>query len=477
MADRLGQYRGKRDFDRTPEPAGEERPTGEGSRFVVHEHDATNLHWDLRLERDGTLVSWALPRGIPHDPKHNRLAVHTEDHPLEYLEFSGEIPAGNYGAGDMVIWDSGSYDAEKFRKDEVIATFNGERMSGKYALFQTDGKNWMIHRMDPPLDPTAEAMPETIKPMLAKLGSLPGGDDGFGYEVKWDGVRVVCFSDSGHVRLQNRNLRDCSAQYPEIKPIGRALRSTRAVLDGEVVALDERGKPDFGLLQRRMHLASEAAVRQRRGDTPVTYMIFDLLYLNGHSTTALPYAERRKLLEQLDLDGPGWRVPAAYQAGEGQALLAASKQQGLEGIVAKRLAGSYEPGVRSASWIKIKNHAEQEFVVGGWLPGQGRRGATVGSLALGYYEHGELVYAGNVGTGFTDQMLSSLARLLEPLGTGESPFSGRQPPKETVFVQPQLVARVEFAEWTRQGTIRHPSFKGLLDDRNPQEVVLETAES
>ena len=265
-------------------------------------------------------------------------------------------------------------------------------------------------------------------------------------------------------------------QYPEVKRIGRALRSNRVVLDGEVVALDEDGKPDFGLLQRRMHLGAASAVRARVKDTPVTYMIFDLLYLNGHSTMALPYEQRRSLLEQLELDGPSWRVPA-YRRGDGAAMLEASAQQGLEGIVAKRLDSDYRPGSRGGAWVKVKNHAEQEFVVGGWLPGKGRRSASIGSLALGYYRDGELVYAGNVGTGFSDEMLDRVTGLLEPLQAGESPFSGRQPPKEAVFVRPELVAQVEFAEWTRDMTIRHPSFKGLRDDKDPQEVVLETADA
>jgi bifunctional non-homologous end joining protein LigD len=376
----------------------------------------------------------------------------------------------------MTIWDSGSYEKEKFRKDEVIATFHGERLEGRYALFQTDGKNWMIHRMDPPLDPTASGMPEKIEPMLAKLGPLPKADSDYGYEVKWDGVRAICFSDHGHVRLQNRNLRDCSTQYPEVKRIGRALRSNRVVLDGEVVALDEAGRPDFGLLQRRMHLGSASAVRQRVKDTPVTYMIFDLLYLNGHSTMPLPYEQRRSLLEQLELEGPHWRTPA-YRAGDGAVMLDASAEQGLEGIVAKRLDSDYRPGARGGAWIKVKNHLEQEFVVGGWLPGKGRRSKSIGSLALGYYENRELIYAGNVGTGFSDELLVELKSDLEKLRTGESPFSGRQPPKQTVFVAPELVAQVEFGEWTRDRTIRHPTFKGMRDDKNPQDVVLETADA
>src|SRR5215213_7194944 len=203
MAKKLGRYEEKRDFGRTPEPRGGDGD-GHGGRFVVQQHDATRLHWDLRLERDGALASWALPRGVPAHPDENRLAVRTEDHPLEYLEFSGEIPKGSYGAGRMEIWDSGTYEAEKFRDDEVIVVLHGERVDGRYALFHTRGKDWMIHRMDPPADPAAEPMPESIVPMLARQGGLPRDDDAFGYEIKWDGVRAVGYVDSGRLRLVGR---------------------------------------------------------------------------------------------------------------------------------------------------------------------------------------------------------------------------------------------------------------------------------
>lgn len=476
MADKLRKYKAKRDFTDTPEPRGAQGVGAGEGRFVVQEHDATNLHWDLRLERDGVAVSWALPRGIPTHPDRNHLAVHVEDHPLEYLAFEGEIPQGSYGAGTVTIWDSGTYTAEKFRADEVIATFGGERLRGRYALFQTDGKSWMIHRMDPPADPNEEPMPDQVEPMLAKLAKLPRDDSLYTFEVKWDGARVICFCDGGHVKLQTRNLRDVTGEYPELRALGRALGSTRAILDGEVVALDDDGKPSFGLLQRRMHVASESTARRRAEETPATYMVFDLLYLNGHSTMSLPYAERRKLLEQLELEGPSWRTPSSH-AGDGQAMLDASRQQDLEGVVAKRLDSTYEPGARTGAWLKIKNHREQELVVGGWLPGQGRRGKTIGSLALGYYEDRKrLVYAGNVGTGFSGEMLATLKRMLDSLATDESPFEGRQPPEQTVFIRPQLVVEVEFSEWTRAGTLRHPSFKGLREDKNPQDVVLERVE-
>jgi bifunctional non-homologous end joining protein LigD len=472
VADKLGTYRAKRDFEKTSEPKGRGRGKRGAPRFVVQEHHARRLHWDLRLEHDGALASWALPRGIPQHPDENRLAVRTEDHPLEYLEFEGEIPKGEYGAGTMSVWDRGTFEAEKFRTGEVIATFAGKRMRGRYALFQTRGKDWLIHRMDPPEDPGYEPLPDRIKPMLARSGSLPPDEEKWGFEVKWDGIRTVVFCDHGHINLQGRNFSDFTPRYPEVRELARALGARRVILDGEVVAFDEQGRPSFERLQSRMHLASDSAVRRRMRDIPVTYVIFDLLYLDGRSTMPLTYEQRREVLDALELEGPAWRAPA-YHHGEGRALLKATRELGIEGIVGKRLDSTYEPGRRSSGWVKIKNTCEQDVVIGGWTPGEGGRGGRLGALAVGVMEDGKLVYAGKVGTGFTDQTLTILQRELELLRRPDSPFVGRQPPKGTIFVEPRLVARVELREWTKSGTMRAPSFKGLRDDKDPQECVRE----
>ena len=472
MADRLGSYKKKRDFGKTPEPKGRSRAKASEGRFVVQEHHARRLHWDLRLEQKGTLASWALPRGVPEHPDENRLAVRTEDHPLEYLEFEGEIPKGSYGAGTMAVWDRGTYQAEKFRDKEVIATLHGKRVQGRYALFHTGGKNWMIHRMDPPADPSAGPMPDEIQPMLARLGGLPRDDGAYGYEVKWDGVRAVAHVDAGHLTLTGRNGTDFTGRYPELRDMAHSLGSRRAILDGEVVAFDDEGRPSFERLQSRMHLASDSQVRRRMREVPVVYLAFDLLWLEGHSTMELPYRDRRRLLDQLELAGPSWRTPA-HREGDGEALLKASREQDLEGIVAKRLDSSYEPGRRSSAWVKVLNHGAQDVVVGGYTRGEGGRSASLGALAVGTFDEGRLVYAGKVGTGFTASTLSDLMRRLEPLRRKGSPFDGRQPQKGTVFVEPRLVARVEFREWTRAGTLRAPSFKGLREDIDPEEVVRE----
>jgi bifunctional non-homologous end joining protein LigD len=469
VSDRLADYRRKRAPADTPEPAGE--PVAEGAvaqeraRFVVQEHHATRLHWDLRLEHDGVLASWAVPNGIPHDPKQNRKAVHTEDHPLEYLTFHGDIPEGSYGAGSMTIWDSGTYELHKWRAEEVMITFHGKRLTGRYVLFRAgkDPKDWMIHRMDPPVDPDRTPMPEHVPPMLATSAkALPRGDQ-WSFEVKWDGIRALAYSQPGRLHLESRNLNDVTAAYPELRALNRALSHHEAVLDGEIVAFDERGRPSFGRLQQRMHVRSDAQARRLARDVPVAYLVFDLLWLDGHDLTGLPLHERRTKLETLDLQGPAWRISPAHA--DGAALLAAAEHGGLEGVVAKRLDCPYQPGRRAASWVKVKVLRREQLVIGGWLPGEGRRRERIGALLVGVREAGGLRFAGRVGTGFGEAELDRLARLLVPEQRPTSPFTaGTGIPREAVFVEPRHCCEVEFAEWTREGLLRHPSYKGLVED-------------
>ncbi len=414
---------------------------------------------------------------IPDDPKRNRKAIHVEDHPLDYIDFHGTIPAGNYGAGEVSIWDEGTYALEKWRRDEVIVVFEGTRLKGRYALFQAgrDERDWMIHRMDPAVDPDAEEMPGFIAPMLAKLSTLPPDESQWAFEVKWDGVRAIGHSEPGQLRLFSRNGNDVSAAYPELRPLNPALGSHRAILDGEIVALDAEGKPSFQLLQTRMHLRGEAAVRRQTQSAPVTYMIFDLLWLDGHSLMALPYSERRARLEQLELDGPHWRVPETF-VGAGSALLEATRERGLEGVIGKRLDARYVSG-RHSAWTKVKNWGRQEAVIGGWRGGQGGRAGKIGALLLGMYDaDAQLRYVGRVGTGFDARELERLAALLGPLAREQTPFVGRQPSRDSHFVEPELVCEVEFSEWTHAGTLRQPSYKGLRDDKPAQEVVRERVE-
>jgi bifunctional non-homologous end joining protein LigD len=487
--DKLETYRRKRDFRATSEPAGaptEEAPEA-GGRFVVQEHHATRLHWDLRLEHDSVLASWAIPNGIPPDREENRLAVHTEDHPLEYLDFEGEIPKGSYGAGTMSVWDRGTYETHKWEERKVEVTFHGERLRGRYGLFPIGragegDKDWMIHRMDPPDDPERRPMPERLLPMLARAGKLSeiGEESKWSFEVKWDGVRALAYAKPGRWRLESRNQREITDSYPEVRGLLGNLGMHEAIFDGEIVAFGEDGRPSFGRLQRRMHVTSPSSVKRLAASTPVVYAIFDLLYLDGRVLTELPYSERRERLESLGLGGPAWRVPAAHR-GDGERLLEATGTQGLEGIIAKRLDSRYEPGRRPGTWVKIKHTQRQELVIGGWLPGEGRRTDRIGALLMGAFpgdgggaESKPLVYAGRVGTGFTEQTLDDLRQRLMPLRRDDSPFAaGPKLPRESVFVDPQLVAEIEFREWTDDGVMRAPSFKGLRLDKPAVAVVLE----
>jgi bifunctional non-homologous end joining protein LigD len=476
MPGSLDRYQSMRDFEQTPEPAGGESLEHAGNRFVVQEHHARRLHWDFRLERDGVLVSWAVPKGIPTDPSVNHLAVPTEDHPLSYIDFAGEIPKGNYGAGKVTIWDHGVYECEKWKPDEVLVKLHGKRVQGRYVLFKTGPDRWMMHRMDPPQDPGRQPLPANVLPMLAVTGTLPADDAAYAYEVKWDGVRALLSVEGGRLCLVARKGTDITARYPELRPLGRVLGSREAILDGEIVALDESGHPSFQLLQGRMHVESESVIRRRMTEIPAVFMIFDLLWLDGHSLMGSPYTERRRQLADLELSGPSWQTPG-HHVGDGAALLEASAAQGLEGMVAKRLDSLYEPGRRSRAWIKVKNVCRQEFVVGGWMPGEGVRSGRIGALLVGYHgDDGKLRYAGRVGTGFTERELTRLGGLLEPLARDSSPFDPHPPAaahRAARYVEPQLVAEVGFREWTRDGTLRQPSYQGLRDDKDPIDVVRE----
>jgi bifunctional non-homologous end joining protein LigD len=322
-----------------------------------------------------------------------------------------------------------------------------------------------------------DPFPELVRPMLAVPGTLPTADAAgrWAYEMKWDGVRAVVYVRDGAARVLTRNDRDVTGTYPELTAMAAALPRLPMVLDGEVVALDRAGRPDFGRLQQRMHVGVPAVVRQLEHDVPVSYLAFDLLHLDGHDLTGRSYDDRRSLLEGLGLHGPRWDVPPAF-AGAGDDAMAASAAQGLEGVVAKRRDSRYEAGRRSSAWLKVKHVRTQEVVVGGWRPGAGRRAGTIGSLLLGVPGPGGLDYAGHVGTGFTDRVLGDLLRLLRRLERGTSPFAvplPRPDARDAVWVTPRLVGEVAFTEWTRDGRLRHPSWRGLRPDKSADEVVRE----
>ncbi|HNM84586.1 MAG TPA: ATP-dependent DNA ligase [Mycobacterium sp.] len=460
LPDRLTVYRGKRDAAKTPEPVTAIKPVaGNNDTFVIQEHHARRLHYDFRLERDGVLVSWAVPKNLPSTPSVNHLAVHTEDHPLEYGSFEGTIPAGEYGGGEVRIWDAGSYDTEKWLADEVIVTLHGEKISGRYALIRTDGKNWLAHRTKE----QPASLPRDIAPMLATHGSVAKLKAAqWAFEGKWDGYRLLFESEHGALRLRSRSGRDMTAEFPQLPTVAGDLAEHRLILDGEVVALDESGVPSFEEMQNRARA------------TRVEYWAFDLLFLDGRSLLNVKYRDRRKLLEVL-AEGTNLVVPEQI-SGDGEAALEYSRQRGWEGVVAKRWDSTYQPGVRSSAWIKDKNWNTQEIVIGGWRRGEGGRSSGVGALLMGIPGDGGLDFVGRVGTGFTEKELTKLKGTLAPLETSESPFNkrlSRLDAKNVTFVRPELVGEVRYGEWTGDGHLRHPSWRGLRPDKAPADVVRE----
>ena len=341
----LDEYDRKRDFDRTPEPAGEATGSDGGApRFVIQQHDATRLHWDLRLEHDGVLLSWALPRGLPWDPERNHLAVHTEDHPLEYLTFEGHIPEGGYGAGDMTVWDAGTYEPEKVTDTKLTVVLHGERSEGRYALFRTRGRDWMIHRMDPPVDPERRHVPERFD-LLDPAPGAPPDDDDWAIETRWHGIRCVLVSSGGIVDLRTRDGEAIDPWIPEVRPVGRVLGYTEVALDGVLTA------PDGGdeRLRRRFDAGSDSTRRRLSRDQPVVFVAVDLLWRDGHPTGGQPWADRRQQLEALGLDGAAWTTPSAY-TGDPAPMVAAAAEAGVTELVAKRLDAPYDPTLDPPPW-------------------------------------------------------------------------------------------------------------------------------
>lgn len=493
--DRLARYRAMRDRASTPEPvpAGVAPPSS-GLSFVIQEHHASRLHWDFRLEHDGVLVSWALPRGVPTDPGRNHLAVQTEDHPLEYGTFEGTIPKGQYGAGDVTIWDSGTYELEKWRDGkEVIATLHGSRHgTHRYALIQTGGRggddanNWLIHLMKDAGAPEARSRRRVLGrrdphagvplPMLASPGTVGelGDSEEWALEMKWDGVRIIAEVAHGQVRLSSRNGIDVTGTYPELAELALAVDGD-AIVDGELVALNSAGRPDFGVLGKRMKLTKQADVERMMRSIPVQFMVFDVLEHDGESLTGEPYTRRREVLERLVRTGDSIQVPPVFE-GDIDAAMSTSRQLGLEGVIAKRRRSTYTAGTRAGSWLKVKHHLTQEVVIAGWRPGAGSRTNRIGSLLLGIPDSDGLRYVGRVGTGFTDRALEQIATRLRRIERKTSPFAeiDLADAKDAHWVSPTLVGEVEFAEWTPTGKLRQPSWRGLRPDKSADEVVPES---
>jgi bifunctional non-homologous end joining protein LigD len=469
---KLAEYRKKRDPKKTPEPFGGKK-RGKQPIFVVQRHDARRLHYDFRLERNGALASWAVPKGIPLESGQRALAVHVEDHPLEYAKFEGEIPKGEYGAGSVEIWDNGTYElVEEKKNGGLTVRLHGDRLEGTWALVPAkldgDPKNWLILKKRE--DGSAAPRPRrAYRTMLATPAQdVPKGEEWL-YEVKWDGYRAIVDLNGSDATLTSRNGNDLTERFRTVATaIERAMKTPDCVLDGEVCALDEDGRATF------------SAMQQGKPGTRYIYVAFDLLEQEGESLIDLPLTQRRERLEKL-IDRRNRTVQLSEGFDDGQALYEAAKKQGFEGILAKKRGSQYLPGRRTRDWLKIKTHGRQEFVIAGYTRGQGRRSGRFGSLILGYYNDGELVYAGNVGTGFGDEEIDRLLAKLRPLERKDPPFSSvpKMPRvrKDAIhWVEPNLVAEIEFVEWTHDGRLRAPSYQGLREDKTAQEVRREDPE-
>ncbi len=464
VSKKLSEYERKRDRTKTPEPFKSKR-SKTAPVFVVQRHDARRLHYDFRLERDGVLASWAVPKGVPLEPGQQHLAVHVEDHPLSYATFAGEIPKGNYGAGTVEIWDHGTYELVEEKPDGGLTVrLHGERLEGTWTLVPAhlsgDEKNWLLLRKRDETSAAPRDRRDFYEPMLATLvDKLPTGA-GWLFEPKWDGYRALAYVRGGEATLRSRRGNDLTDRFASVaKALPNALRTPDAVVDGEVCALDEAGRPSFSAMQQ--------------GSTRLVYEVFDVLEIDGEPLTGLPLTERRARLEQLVV--PSGVIQVSGMFDDGEALYEAAKEQGLEGVMAKKTASRYQEGKRGGDWLKIKTHGRQEFVICGWTKGQGRRAESFGSLVLGVREGKTFTWVGNVGTGFDEKTIGELLAKLRPLERETSPFAAvPKMPKvrkgDVVWVEPKLVCEVEFLEWTHDGHLRAPSFQGLRDDKSARAV-------
>jgi bifunctional non-homologous end joining protein LigD len=528
----LETYRHKRDFSRTPEPSGEEsapRPPRGDRRFVVQRHRATRLHYDFRLELDGVLVSWAVPKGPSLNPRDRRMAVHVEDHPLSYFDFEGVIPKGEYGGGDVIVWDWGTWQPEETAEPahalaagELKFSLDGAKLKGRFTIVRTRSydptkDDWLlIHKNDQFADPdwdvdalprsvktgrtnaevaagadavwvssapadqaqidltgaVEQALPDFIAPMKATPVDRPFSDPQWFFELKLDGYRVEAVVDGDKVRLWTRNRQDAGAYFPDLAGMPPAWINARsAIVDGEVVAVDANGKPDFSLLQARA-----GPLRGRPADAaPIVYYVFDLLHLDGRSLLAVPLEQRKRLLRSVLRDHPRVRY-ATHVEEDGEDYLELVRQQGLEGMVAKLRSSPYEAGRRSRYWLKVKVRRQQEVVVVGYEPGQGSH-ADLGALLVAVNEDGRLRYAGEVGSGLDERSRRHFVTELEGHRLAEPPVHGAPRLKDARWAEPREVIRVEFADWTAEGYLRQPAYKGLDLGRDPREVVREEESS
>ncbi len=516
----LKLYAHKRDFRRTKEP----KPAvsrQKGNRFVIQKHAASRLHYDFRLEMEGTLKSWAVPKGVPYAKGEKRLAMQVEDHPVSYIDFEGTIPKGQYGGGTVMVWDQGTFEIlgnDELAKGKLHFLLHGKKLEGEWYLVQMrGGKEWLLIRGGGDFKPVSRKQddtsvvsgksmsqlsksartwaskssdtlekriskksswkPQFIEPMRAKLVSRIPEDDGWTYEVKFDGFRALAFKKGPEVHVLSRNGKDFAGKFPEVAQAVAALPTSDCLLDGEIVALDEKGRSSFQRLQ---------AFELGRERPPLFYYIFDLLRHDRTDLRQLPLEERKLRLKTLLKKAPPALRYSPSLPGSPTQILEKVHKLGLEGLIGKRLGSIYEPGARSGAWIKLKLLNEQEVVIGGYTEPEGSR-KHFGALLVGCHEQGKLIFVGKVGTGFNATLLKSLHQQFEKIALEHCPFANL-PEKRTArfgqaitastmkrchWIKPILVCQVRFAEWTRDGKLRQPVFLGLREDKDAAEVVKE----
>jgi bifunctional non-homologous end joining protein LigD len=516
----LKEYGRKRSFDKTPEPEPREQSSPAGNSFCVQRHDATRLHYDFRLEVDGTLKSWAVPKGPSLEPLAKHLAMHVEDHPIDYGSFEGNIPKGEYGGGSVMLWDRGSYEllgdapaAAQIARGDFKFRLHGEKLRGEFALVlmrgRGKGNEWLLIKKkddeakpgwniedharsvltgrtqqeiaeglpvrESAANPQAMTMPEgavkapmprSVSPMLATLATHPPLGDAWLYEVKWDGVRALCFIENNQLSIFSRTQKRSEQQYPELSVLPRQVQASQAVLDGEIAVLDEQGRSSFNLIQPRISVADANAIAHLSRSTPVHLFLFDLLYLDGYDLRGVPLEGRKRLLAEVVTPSERIHVSDFFTV-DGNAMLEAARAHGLEGIVAKARASKYE-GRRSRDWLKVKINTTEDFVIGGFTHGERD---YFSSLVLGRYDGEKLVHAGQVGTGFNEKSLKEIYSKLEPLITKKSPFTGSvKALRDVTWVRPELVAEIKYLEFTPDGLLRAPVFVTLRPDKEPEEM-------
>ncbi|MBA4055120.1 MAG: hypothetical protein C0490_10435, partial [Marivirga sp.] len=459
----LEAYSKKRDFNKTPEP-GVKDVEETANRFVVHRHHASRLHYDLRLEQDGVLKSWAVPKGLPPYPGVKRLAVQTEDHPIEYLTFDGKIPKGQYGAGEMWIYALGRYQITKDKKDGFYFRLNSKEVTGEYRIHKMKDKEWLLERVD---EPQLNFLHQDIQPMLSENDTKPPKGDDYIFEVKWDGIRAIITLEDDQVKIKSRNQNDVTLQFPELLLSSKAFRATNGVFDAEIVCLDPDGKPVFKKVINRLMSTGETAIQKLSKTNPVYCYIFDCLYLDGRSLINEPLLKRKEWLKDAVRADTPYRI--SEHVADGESLFEAAKLHVLEGVMAKRKDSKYLPGRRSDLWIKIKVRQSCECVIIGYTKGEGSRGQVFGALHVAEKVGNDFHYRGKVGTGFDDNAMKEIFKALKNAGEIKKPtIIGKiLDEKTSTWLEPEIIAEVSYAKLTPDKIFREPVFIRLRPDLNP----------